>query len=445
MLESKYEYIKRVGGGATCETFLIKHKEIGEYRILKKLPVSEQNKRCFDTEAEILKNIKGRGIPILYDLEIRDDWLLIIEEYINGKSLNNLLEEGSVDSCRAIQYLVDICRILDRLHQHKIIYLDIKPEHIIISHGQAYLIDYGNCAMHGCENIAMMSEKYAAPEQFQGESVGVYSDIYSIGVLLTDINTCCIDSGRMNNCLKEIIEKCMAPLPEARFLNMLTLIQRLELCMEQITYANRTESGNKSIRNSRWENGTIFVYGIREYAGCTHLALALSNYLSRTFGKTEYISESKDDTFLAMINNKVLKRNEDGEFIYGNVRITNTRWKFVGEQEESEIRVVDRGCIKDELQSTELITEQGKVIVVISGVSDWNDKNQAYYRINELAEQWGKGFIVVSNFISGSECKRIRKLTGVELIRMPFFDNPMRLNGEAARFIRQIVKKIGGW
>lgn len=445
MLESKYEYIKRVGGGATCETFLIKHKEIGEYRILKRLPVSEQNKRCFDMEAEILKNIKGRGIPILYDLEIRNDWLLIIEEYINGKSLNNLLEEGSMESYTAIQYLMDICRILDRLHQHKITYLDIKPEHIIISHGQAYLIDYGNCAMHGCKNTAMMSEKYAAPEQFQGESIGVYSDIYSIGVLLTDIDTRCIDSDRMNHCLKEIIEKCMAPLPEARFPDMLNLIQRLELCMEQIAYEDRAESGNKRIRNSRWENRTIFVYGIREYAGCTHLALALSNYLSNTFEKTEYISESKHDTFLAMINNKVLKRNENGGFIYGNVRVKNNRWKFVREPVESEICVVDRGCIKDELQSAESITEQGKVIVVISGASDWSDKNQVYCRIKELAEQWGKEFIAVSNFISGPECKRIRKLTGVELIRMPFFDNPIRLNGEAARFIRQIVKKIEGW
>ena len=178
MPDSRYEYIKKVGGGATCETFLIKHKDMNEYRILKKLPVSQQNKISFNVEVEILKNIKGKGIPVLYDIAVREDSLLIIEEFADGKSLKHLLEENNIDIISALWCIIDICHILSLLHQNGYIYLDIKPEHIILCQDTPYLIDYGNCMVSGSNDITMISEKFAAPEQFHSEPVGIYCILF---------------------------------------------------------------------------------------------------------------------------------------------------------------------------------------------------------------------------------------------------------------------------
>ena len=442
MPESKYEYIKKVGGGATCETFLVRHKDMNEYRILKKLPISQQNKKSFDVEVEILKNIKGKGIPILYDITVSKEYLLIVEEFIEGKSLKHLLIENDIDIHSAIQCIIDVCNILYTLHQHNYVYLDMKPEHIILSQENSYLIDYGNCMAIGSDNVAMISEKFAAPEQFHGEPVGIYSDIYSIGVLLIEVSAHCPNSGNICGPLKEIIETCMSPLPEERFSDMKSLITNLELCMEQMSYSSSVVFPKKNIPNCRLSDTAIYIYGIRNHVGCTHLSLALANYFSKTYGISEYISESRQDSFIAMMNNGILKCGKNGDFFYDNIRVKNNQWKFIHEQEVSKIRIIDRGCIMDKPQRIHPIDKSAGNILVISDAAYWNDKNLLYHKLNEVSGQWGEKIIIVANFIDKTESKKIGKYIGKTLIRMPLFDNPMDLDGEIRHFIKQIVKRI---
>ncbi len=465
MLESKYEYIKRIGGGVTCETFLVRHKNIGEYRILKKLLVSEQNKKCFDMETEILKSVKGKGIPILYDLETNDKNMIIVEEYIDGKSLKQLLMEKDIDICTMIEYIVEICNILYRLHQRGIVYLDIKPQHIIINSGSVFLIDYGNSTTIGSQNVAMLSERYAAPEQFCAGTIEPYTDIYSIGVLLMEIFSFC-NKGEESLYLREIIEKCMNSEPGNRFENMESLTTELQFCMEQMSNQYKEKKGEYNNDNSQTEktssifrpiclknqkdkkgilaesDNTIYIYGMREYIGCTHLALTLAHYLSNTYGKTEYISESKRDSFSYMMNNRVLIRNKTGEFIYSNFRVTNNRWNFIQEQKPAKFCVVDRGLAEDGIQGLEQINTESVIILVISDASDWNKKGEIHYELSQFVKERIRKPIIVANFMNKSEYNRICKQMTEPVIRMPLFDNPVKPNGDAERFMKQIVKKI---
>lgn len=465
LLESKYEYIKRIEGGVTCETFLVRHKNIGEYRILKKYSSSEQNKKHFDIEIGLLKNIKGKGIPILYDLETNDKSMIIVEEYIDGKSLKQLLMEKDTDICTIIGYVIEICSILYRLHQHGMVYLDIKPQHIIINPKTAFLIDYGNSAIIGSKNSTMLSERYAAPEQFCAGIIGEYTDIYSIGVLLMEINSF-YNTGEESLYFREIIEKCMNSEPRDRFGNMENLTTELQFCMEQMSNQYKEKKGEYNNDNSQIEkmrsifrpiclmNGkdkkrmmtesynTIYIYGLREYIGCTHLSLALAHYLSKTYGKTEYISEGKRDSFLCMMNNRILIRNKTSEFMYNNFRVTNNRWNFIQEQKPAKFCIVDRGFSEDGIQEMEQIGAESVVIVVISDASDWNEKGMTHYKLSQFMKERKLKPIIVANFMNKSEYNKIRNQIAGELIRMPLFDNPIKPNGDAERFINQIVKKI---
>ena len=442
MQDLRYEYIKKVGGGATCETFLIKHKDMDEYRILKKLPLSQQNQKFFDTEVEILKHIKGKGIPILYDLAVRDDSLLIIEEFADGKSLKHLLKENNTDILTATQCVIGVCNILSILHRNGFIYLDIKPEHIILCQDTPYLIDYGNCMASGSNDTAMISEKFAAPEQFHGEPVGIYSDIYSIGVLLRYICTFYSDSGIINRHLKEIIETCMSPLPEERFSDIKYLISALESCIKQKENFPGSDFSNNHNPNFRFSDSAIYIYGMRKHVGCTHLSLALADYLSETYGTTDYISENRKDSFISMMNNGILKCGRNGDLFYNNIRVKNSQWNYIREQETSQITITDCGCIPEEQQIIKQIDTTGTNILIISDAAPWHNRNSLYHRLKEVCNLFGNNLIIAANFIDKTESAKIGNYIGKKLIRMPVFDNPMRPTREARYFLKQIVRKI---
>ncbi|MCI8669341.1 MAG: protein kinase [Lachnospiraceae bacterium] len=437
MPDSRYEYIKKVGGGATCETFLIRHKDMDEYRLLKKLPLSQQNQMFFDTEVEILKHIKGKGIPILYDLAVRDDSLLIIEEFADGKSLKCLLLENNTDILTAIRCIIGVCHILSILHRYGFVYLDIKPEHIILCQDTPYLIDYGNCMASGSSNTTMISEKFGAPEQFHGEIVGIYSDIYSIGVLLKDICTYCSDSRSIGGQLTEIIETCMAPLPEERFSDITYLIAALESCIK----SRELFTGLDFIKN-RIPDSVIHIYGIREHVGCTHLSLALANHLSEIYGTTDYISESRQDSFISMMDNGILKRGRNGDFFYNKVRVKNSRWNYIRQQEISQITIIDCGCIPEAQQKNTQADISGTNILIISDTAPWNDRNSLHYRLKEICNLFGENIIIAANFTDKAEGRKISNYIGKKLIRIPLFDNPLRPTREARYFLNQIVRKI---
>ncbi len=442
MPDSRYEYIKKVGGGATCETFLIKHKDMNEYRILKKLPVSQQNKISFNVEVEILKNIKGKGIPVLYDIAVREDSLLIIEEFADGKSLKHLLEENNIDIISALWCIIDICHILSLLHQNGYIYLDIKPEHIILCQDTPYLIDYGNCMVSGSNDITMISEKFAAPEQFHSEPVGIYSDIYSIGVLLTEIYARCSDSGIIRRQLFKLIETCMSPLPEERFSDIRSLISALESCTKQQEHFLCPDLSDNYIPGYRFSDNIIHIYGMRKHIGCTHLSLALAHYLSEIYGTTDYICENQQDTFLSMMENGILKRSSSGDLFHNNIRVKNCQWNYIRQQIASRIAVNDCGCILEKQINIKPADTFGTNILIISDAAPWNNRRSLYCRLKEICNLFGDNSVIVANFIDKAETKKIANHIGKKIINMPLFDNPVCLTRETRYFFKQIVRKI---
>ncbi|MBQ7740228.1 MAG: serine/threonine protein kinase [Eubacterium sp.] len=161
-----------------------------------------------------LKSINTGGLmPIIYEVCSEEDFLYVLEEYIDGRSLTDYLSgECDYTERELYKFLVDICAALEIIHGLGIVHRDIKPENIIISKGKACLIDFSvsriiNYSQKDTVNLGTAG--YAAPEQYGISESQPSSDIYAFGVLANILltgehPTTKIPSGKIGR----IIRKC---------------------------------------------------------------------------------------------------------------------------------------------------------------------------------------------------------------------------------------------
>ena len=144
-----------------------------------------------------LRDCPVPGVPKIHELIQDGDTLIVIEDYIHGETVAQLLERrGTLSENESVSIIRQLCEILRPLHAASppIVHRDIKPSNLILSQdGTLYLIDF---------NAAKTSQKaasrdtdligthgYAAPEQYGFAPSGPATDIYAIGVLFNVLLT----------------------------------------------------------------------------------------------------------------------------------------------------------------------------------------------------------------------------------------------------------------
>lgn len=141
-----------------------------------------------------LKDKKNKFRVNIIEIIVYKEKLIVIEEYINGRRLMEILEKRDFDEKESVELISNICDGLIDLHSdtEEIIHRDIKPENIMInSDGIVKIIDFDICRIVSLEKdedtILLGTKNYASPEQFGFAQTDKRSDIYSIGVLLNYI------------------------------------------------------------------------------------------------------------------------------------------------------------------------------------------------------------------------------------------------------------------
>lgn len=141
------------------------------------------------------ERIHGKGIPTLIECvcDENGDFAGFVMEYVEGRSLQQILEEGKQFSIReAAEAGMQLCAILGRLHRMNppMIYRDLKPANILVrSDGALVVVDFGAVRKYregaGKDTSRLGTEGYAAPEQYGGwEQSDERTDIYGIGAVL---------------------------------------------------------------------------------------------------------------------------------------------------------------------------------------------------------------------------------------------------------------------
>ena len=192
----RFETVREIGRGGSSIVYLVKDTQDGRLYAMKlvnkKMMSSEE---IMSSEAEILQKLgtEGSGIPAFYGALSVGPATGFLMEYIEGDSLQKLLDGGRTFTVReTAEAGLSFCAILGKLHgsDPPLIYRDFKPANILIRKDGSYvLIDYGACRIFKTEasrDTKMLgTEGYAAPEQYGGwEQSDVRTDIYGIGAVL---------------------------------------------------------------------------------------------------------------------------------------------------------------------------------------------------------------------------------------------------------------------
>ncbi|WP_373215683.1 protein kinase [Ruminococcus sp. 5_1_39BFAA] len=180
ILKGRYCIVEQVGSGSEGRLYLARDIELGGYWAVKEIPISRKK------EAKLLRLLEHPAIPRMVDFAEQGEACYLVMEYIRGKSLQALLEEGKHFSAKELLELgLHISQVLHYLHTRKppVYYGDLKPANLMLDHtGKLYLVDFGS-AVPGYsreQRICQGTKGFAAPEQFEGKMCEK-SDVYALG------------------------------------------------------------------------------------------------------------------------------------------------------------------------------------------------------------------------------------------------------------------------
>lgn len=197
-INDRYEIIKSIGEGGMANVYLandtILERNVAVKVLRGDLSTDEKFIRRFKREALSVSNLSHPNIVEVYDVGEEDGNYYIVMEYIEGKTLKQLLQKrGALTLTEVIDIMTQLTDGLSHAHEAYIIHRDIKPQNIMIEdNGLVKITDFGiamalNSTQLTQTNSVMGSVHYLPPEQASGKSSTVKSDIYSLGILMYEL------------------------------------------------------------------------------------------------------------------------------------------------------------------------------------------------------------------------------------------------------------------
>lgn len=216
---SKYEELSVLSDTKKCRTSLMRNKDTGEIVVKK-----EMGKESFSVYS-LLKSIKNKNLIKVLECFRDEDKTIEIEEYVNGKRLDDYFREKKATLEQVVDVGIALCEGLAPMHKLNLVHRDIQPKNIIITNeGSLKIIDFdisrkeNENATHDTTLLGTVG--YAAPEQYGFAQTTNRSDIYSIGAVLKELSSF--------SELDKIIAKCMEMDPANRYENVERLKNELE-------------------------------------------------------------------------------------------------------------------------------------------------------------------------------------------------------------------------
>ncbi len=216
VLENEYQFVKRLRKTDKNEIVVLEHKTLHK-RIIK---------RTFTGNSEVyreLLTLKHKNMPEILEVIEFEDKVLILEEYIDGLTLFELMQDNLYTEKAVKSLIIEFCDVLSFLHKNKIVHRNIKPENIMIEQEQTvHLIDFDSARIYkpyyprDTEYLGTVG--YAAPEQYDDSATDMRADIFALGALMNVMLTGKSPSTQLyHGKLQKVIEKCIQVSPDKRF------------------------------------------------------------------------------------------------------------------------------------------------------------------------------------------------------------------------------------
>ncbi len=189
LIGGRWEKLQRLGFGSFGEVWLVRPgpDNPAEGPAVAKIPHDSKMNTKFLREAAILRRLAGHDNSVqLKEIVKEAGRVVLIQEYVEGQSLQVHLEQGMEAATKEMAFL-QLLAVAAFAHQHKIMHRDIKPENIIPTPaGVLKLLDFGTAkdlTRRSMSNTMIGSRPFMAPEQIMGKS-RLASDVWALGIIL---------------------------------------------------------------------------------------------------------------------------------------------------------------------------------------------------------------------------------------------------------------------
>jgi serine/threonine protein kinase len=154
-------------------------------------------RRRFVSESRLAASLDHPNVIPIHAAGEHDATLYIAMRLVPGDDLRTVLrEDGPIEPARAARLIAQVASALDAAHAHGLVHRDVKPANVLLTaEDHVYLTDFGLSKRVNADTEATRTGMvlgtldYVAPEQIRGETIGPYTDVYSLGCMIAHLLT----------------------------------------------------------------------------------------------------------------------------------------------------------------------------------------------------------------------------------------------------------------
>jgi serine/threonine-protein kinase len=192
VLAERYRTIRRLGSGGMATVWLAEDERLRRKVAVKRLHgdvTDDDLVRRFQREAQLGASLNHPSVVAVYDIAPDDEGVLIVMEYVEGRTLRDAIAEGPMPAERALPILRSVAEALDHAHGHGVLHRDVKPANVLLrKDGVVKLADLGiaTAAEHSRitrSGAVLGTAAYMAPERLEGRDGDSAADVYALAAV----------------------------------------------------------------------------------------------------------------------------------------------------------------------------------------------------------------------------------------------------------------------
>ncbi len=204
-----YEIVAPLGAGGMGEVYRATDTRLGRTVAIKVLPghlsqKAEQRARL-EQEARAISKLAHPNVCTLHDIGHHEGVDFLVLEFVEGKTLRQLLAAGTLPMRKVVDIAVQIAEGLAEAHEAGIVHRDLKPENLMVTNGAVKILDFGlaklgeaggeqsdsktTAVYDSHPGVLMGTIQYMSPEQASGKALDYRSDQFSFGLVLYEMAT----------------------------------------------------------------------------------------------------------------------------------------------------------------------------------------------------------------------------------------------------------------
>jgi serine/threonine-protein kinase len=208
-----YEILSAIGAGGMGEVYKARDTRLDRIVAIKVLPAhladrTELRER-FEREAKTVASLNHPHICTLFDIGQQDGIDYLVMEYLEGETLAQRLQKGTLPLEQVLTFAIEISDALDKAHRKSVTHRDLKPGNVMVTKSGTKLLDFGLAKLKqeaapengSLSNLSTAADpltaqgtivgtlQYMAPEQVEGREVDARTDIFAFGAVVYEMAT----------------------------------------------------------------------------------------------------------------------------------------------------------------------------------------------------------------------------------------------------------------